>query len=433
MNMPVEVYKYMLPSIALIIAFIISKRSIPIIRLILERKKLMEKPDSPRKIHKEPVPALGGVAIFASIIITYAIVAIWLENWQLYPFLIGGLCMLFFVGLKDDLLVLSAKKKLFIQITAPALVVIGGGVYVEGFGGLFGIHELPVWIAIPFTLYIFVVIINAYNLIDGLDGLAGGVGMIVSLYCGVWFIVVGLIPHAVLSFSLTGALLGFLWYNWSPAKIFMGDTGSMVVGFIFATLIVKMIQFGMNAEYAPLQNIKPVVAMALLTVPLYDTIRVFMLRIAQKKSPFSSGTDHIHHILLNMSGTHSRSSVYLFIANIVVLTFVISLSKLPVDVLFVLTLGLCLMIFPTIGLKRRLLLKLGVLSINPDMKNGSNGSWNVKMVNGFSPLKLQLPQWEIQPNLTNGYTNQVVDNGNGKRTQEKKSDPAHLQESSVES
>ena len=411
----------LVPVTGMLIAYLIVIRAIPIIRMIIHRKKLLEIPDGHRKIHDEPIPSLGGVAIFASVLITFAIMAIWTDTWPLYPFLIGGLCMLFFSGLKDDLLVINARKKLLIQLLAPALVVVGGGVYIDSFGGLFGINSLPVWIAIPFTLYIFVVIVNAYNLIDGIDGLAGGIGVIIALFLGGWFIAADLMPHAVLAFILAGALIGFLRFNWQPATIFMGDTGSLVVGFIIATLTVKMLQTGLANPGAPFHTIMPVIAMALLAIPLYDTLRVFILRIRRGESPFNSGTDHIHHQLLGISGCHGKTAIYLFAANILVLLFVIAFKSLPLTLLFMLTLGFTLMLLPTAGIKRKLLVKLGIFTLNPKPANGSNGSnGHIKLVNGFSPRKLKLPQWEIPEELEHFDLEALTgNNGDGEKEGEK--------------
>ena len=415
MNVSTEFTQFLIPAAGMLIAYLIVRRAIPIITVIIKKKKLLEMPDGHRKIHDEPVPSLGGVAIFASVLITFAILAMWTGTWSLYPFLTGGLCMLFFSGLKDDLLDISANKKLIIQLLAPALIVLGGGVYIESFGGLFGINGLPVWLAVPFSIYIFVVIVNAYNLIDGIDGLAGGIGVIISLFLGGWFIAVGLMSQAVLAFILAGALIGFLRFNWRPATIFMGDTGSLVVGFIIATLIVKMLQTGIANPAAPFHEIMPVIALALLAIPLYDTLRVFILRVKRGESPFNSGTDHIHHQLLGISGCHGKTAIYLFAANILVLLFVIAFQSLPLTLLFVLALGFTLMILPTAGIKRRLLVKLGIFSLNPKPSNGSNGNnGQFKLVNGFSPGKFEFPRWEIPEELVHFDLEALTgNNGNG--------------------
>ncbi len=411
-------YHLLLPVAGLLIAGYITRRIIPIIIYVVKHKKWLDMPDDGRKNHAEPVPALGGVAIFVSLLITFAIMALLLDNWTVYPFLAGALCLLFFAGLKDDLLVINPKKKIMIQILAPALVVAGGGVYIESFSGLFGIQTLPVWLAVSFTIFVYVVIINAYNLIDGIDGLAGGIGVIIALVSGGWFLTAGMLPQAVLAFCLAGSLLGFIRFNWQPASIFMGDTGSMVTGFVLAFLIVEMLQTGMTATTAPFHHIIPLFAMALLAVPLYDTLRVFILRIARGQSPFTAGRDHIHHALLAMSGSHGRASAYLYLANIAVLMFVIAFAALPAGLLFGLTLILCLVIFPTVGIKRRLLGKIGAGLFKPEPTNGM-----LRNIIGAEASRVTMPQMEIRFDRGYSEVETGADNGSDNNTVEVQESP----------
>ncbi len=406
-----EIQNFLFPIAGLIIACIVTLRSIPIIKLILTEKQVFDMQDSLRKLHAGPIPSLGGVAIFAAVLIAFSIIAVAMETWSFYPVLAGALSILFFTGLKDDLLVLCPKKKLLMQFTASSLLVIGGELYIESFGGLFGIYGVPIWFSIPFTIFVLTVIVNAYNLIDGIDGLAGVVGLVATIFLGSWFIAAGLIPYAVFSFCIAGALLGFLRFNWRPASILMGDTGAMVTGFIIGFLTISMLQTGMAMNSAPVGQILPVFAMALLSVPLYDTIRVFSLRIARGTSPFTAGTDHVHHVLLSIYRSHKVTAVHLLIANVVVVLFVILFSALPINILYILSVGLCLVVFPTIGMKTRVLLKLNTLLLNTKPTNGMNGR-KEKQITVISPRNIQARKWNHDDTLereSSGYSKHLKD------------------------
>src|SRR6056297_2988606 len=282
--MNIEFLMRVVPAVftSVIVCFI----SIPVIIKIASVKQLLDEPDQNRKIHKEVVPTLGGIGIFAAFIISFSIwgSAATLES---YPFFVAGLFMLLLVGIKDDILSLSPNKKLLIQLIAATEIVIGGGVVLTDFGGILGIYQVPWFMGAGITILAFVSLINAINLIDGIDGLAGGIGIVVSSILGIWFWHTGFVALSVLAFSLSGALIGFLIYNVHPAKIFMGDTGSMAVGFILSYLVIQflisnnsVVNSGWYIENAP------VFAISLLIIPIVDTLRVFTLRVASGKSPF---------------------------------------------------------------------------------------------------------------------------------------------------
>ena len=218
----------------------------------------------------------------------------------------GGItiiAVLFAIGMMDDLKNLSARYKFSIQV-AVALLIAFSGVRITSFNGLLGIHELPLTAQYTFTILAITGITNAFNLIDGIDGLAGGLGFMSLVILGLFLNMSGDANKAVLAFSLGGGLLGFLYYNFNPAKIFMGDTGSLVLGFVISVLCVLLIQMNSlpGTNFIPHA---PVFAMSIVAIPVFDTLRVFSLRIWQGKSPFTPDKSHIHHLLTNNGWSHS--------------------------------------------------------------------------------------------------------------------------------
>lgn len=338
-------------------AYLISYISIPAIKKASEDKHLFDHPDQGRKIHVKAIPTLGGVAIFLAFLISYSL-SPFSNDFQGFSYFVGAILILFFAGLKDDLVTLSPVKKLMAQLVAGGLVVVGCGAIVTDFHGIMGIREISVWAGMPISLFTIVVVINAVNLIDGIDGLAGGIGTLASLLFGTGFLLVGELPMAVFSFALAGALLGFLRYNFSPASIFMGDTGSMLIGFLLSIQALYFLNLGAFSEFQGiLLTSTPLFVVAILAFPLYDTLRVTIKRIRRGKSMFTPGQDHVHHELLRVGMSHRGASLVLYMSSavIVLLAGVISLSEMNVNVQMAAVIGCCLAIYPTNGFKRRML------------------------------------------------------------------------------
>ncbi|MEO7766510.1 MAG: MraY family glycosyltransferase, partial [Ferruginibacter sp.] len=222
----------------------------------------------------------------------------------------------FFLGIKDDILILSAAKKFIGQLVAAGIIIKFGGVQITNMHGFLGINEIPPIASIIFTLFTVVVIVNSFNLIDGVDGLAGCLGLLTAVVFGTYFSYVGQTIYAVMAFSMAGSLIGFLMYNFSPAKIFMGDTGSLLIGLINSIMVVKFINIAGNESMRlPLQA-APAIGIAILIVPLFDTLRVFSLRILDKRSPFSPDRTHVHHFLLDLGFSHRKVTLLCVATNI---------------------------------------------------------------------------------------------------------------------
>jgi UDP-GlcNAc:undecaprenyl-phosphate GlcNAc-1-phosphate transferase len=291
--------------------------AIPSIITVAKQKGLYDKPDH-RKLHSNKIPRLGGLAIIAGFSIAVSVWGVPMEISSRLQYMQAALIILFFSGLKDDVVAMSPMKKLSSQLLATALVVIGEDIRVTSFYGLFGVDAIPVWLSYGLSIFTIVVITNAFNLIDGIDGLAGGLGFIISVTFGLWFNFIDQVGWSIISFALSGALLGFLVFNFNPAKIFMGDAGSLSTGFLLAILAIKFIEFN-NPSVQNYYKITtaPVIAIAILIIPLFDTIRVFIIRALKRKSPFSADRNHLHHLLLNTGLGHKEVSLLLYIVNIV--------------------------------------------------------------------------------------------------------------------
>ena len=204
-----------------------------------------------------------------------------------------------------------------------------------------GIYQVPFWFSILLTIFTILVIINAYNLIDGIDGLAGGIGAIASFTFGLWFYNYNQFSLCILSFSLFSALLAFLVYNFSPANIFMGDTGSLVVGIILAVLTVNFVELSFDStpfEF-PFRS-SPAMAIAILIYPLTDLMRVFMIRLIKRRSPFHADRNHIHHFLLDLGLTHREVSLTLYLVNIGFILLALTMRNVSSLALLIILMGL---------------------------------------------------------------------------------------------
>jgi UDP-N-acetylmuramyl pentapeptide phosphotransferase/UDP-N-acetylglucosamine-1-phosphate transferase len=231
-------------------------------------------------------------------------------------YIVAAIIILFFIGVKDDILIISASKKFIGQLLAATIVIKFADINITDMYGFLGIHELSPTISFLLSLFTIVVITNSFNLIDGVDGLAGSLSLLSSLIFGLYFWQTGQNLFAIMAFSLTGSLIAFLIFNFSPARIFMGDTGSLLIGLLNAIFVIKFISIAADPQSALPLDSAPAIGFAILIVPLFDTLRVFTLRILKRRSPFSPDKNHIHHFLLDIGFSH-RSIVFLCVgANI---------------------------------------------------------------------------------------------------------------------
>ncbi|SMD44634.1 UDP-N-acetylmuramyl pentapeptide phosphotransferase/UDP-N-acetylglucosamine-1-phosphate transferase [Aquiflexum balticum DSM 16537] len=294
-------------STAFLIGFLIT----PIIILILKKMELMDRPGG-RKIHSGFIPSMGGISFVAA---TFVAVLSWLDGQFITEirFLLAAFGLMFFVGLRDDMVNMSAFQKLAGQFIAAYLVVVMADIRLTGLYGFMGIYDLPIWISYFISFFTILVLTNSFNLIDGIDGLAGSISLVTFLFLGWWFYDVGLTSYATFSLILVGAVLSFLVYNWHPAKIFMGDTGSLSLGFALAVLTVLFIdKNGTMASFEGWKFNAPIASgVALLIIPIYDTSRIFIKRTLNGKSPMEPDKSHVHHFLLRMGLRHDQVTLTL--------------------------------------------------------------------------------------------------------------------------
>jgi len=268
-----------------------------------------------RASHEGSVPIFGGIAIFSGIIFS---LLFWTELASI-QFIIASLLIVFFVGVIDDLLSLTPFKKIIGQIISILIVIYLGEIQIDNMHGVLGVYELPDIIATLFTGFVVIVITNGFNLIDGVDGLACGVGIISSFCFGIIALLMNQLDMAMIAFSLMGALLAFLKYNFHPARIFMGDTGSLVVGMILSVLAINIIRHGLVTENFGLPNKGPLLAIVFLAIPLFDSLRVFIVRLSVGRNPLSPGRGHIHHALLDLGFGHIRTTFTLYLVSLLLI------------------------------------------------------------------------------------------------------------------
>jgi UDP-N-acetylmuramyl pentapeptide phosphotransferase/UDP-N-acetylglucosamine-1-phosphate transferase len=300
-----------------IIAIIITLLIIPVIIVIAKKKKLYDEPDDKRKFHNQPIPSLGGLGMFVGFILSILLTVNFAADAPEFQFYIAAFLLIFFLGIKDDIMVLSATKKFAGQLLVAGILIYKSNLVISNMNGLFGVYAMNPFCSYTLTIFAIVVIINAFNLIDGVDGLAGGLGLISSLIFAIFFLINQNIPYAVLGFSFAGCLLAFLYYNFHPARIFMGDTGSLLIGLVNSILVIKFIQEGSTYTSYPV-TAAPAVGFGILLLPLMDTLRVFTIRVMQGRSPFSPDRNHIHHLFLSRGFNHKSVTLICALTTILV-------------------------------------------------------------------------------------------------------------------
>ncbi len=295
-------YKFAL--LCFITAFVVTLITIPPIISLIKKHKLYDMPNA-RKEHSSPIPTMGGIAIIAGMMTA-------LFLWFPFSNAVGQISFFFSItvllglGMMDDLKDLSPTYKFIVQAGLAALIALSG-IRITSFEGLFGIDELPLMAQYTFTFLAIVGITNAFNLIDGIDGLAGGLGFMSLVILGMFLTMSGDVSTALIAFALSGGILAFMYFNLNPARIFMGDTGSLVLGFVVAILCIRLMQVNVLVSNPVLPH-APVFVLSIVLIPVFDTIRVFATRIWKGHSPFIADRTHIHHLLTNQGFSHGFAS-----------------------------------------------------------------------------------------------------------------------------
>ncbi|HVZ56875.1 MAG TPA: MraY family glycosyltransferase [Chitinophagaceae bacterium] len=320
------------------VAFFITFLAIPVVMQVAEIKKLYDIPDQ-RKLHKQPIPSLGGIAIFAGFLLA-SLLSISAFNNPEFQYFFAAAFVIFLLGLKDDLVILSATKKIAGQLVATAILVHLGGIRLTSMHGLFGFQEVPEAFSLALSYLTIIVVMNSFNLIDGVDGLAGSLGIMTMLVFGIYFFLAEEPAYSLLAFALAGSLLAFLIFNHHPAKIFMGDSGSLMIGLVSAILVIRFINLADSPGALVPVGSSVAVGFAVLMVPLFDTLRVFSIRIFKGISPFTPDRNHIHHLMIDRGMNPPAVTLSCLAINLLFLTAAFLLKGMGATNLLLILLGI---------------------------------------------------------------------------------------------
>lgn len=315
----------------IIAAFTLTYFLLPFVIRIAHNNNLYDIPDE-RKLHNQKISSLGGIAIFTGLILSVLLVADSTKYNSEFQYLIAAFFVIFLIGVIDDIFYLKAWKKILGQLLVTAMLTFKGGLLITSLHGFLGVDELSYAGSVSVSFFTILLLINSFNLIDGVDGLAGSLGLIACLFFGTIFLVNNALPYAVLSFAMCGALLGFLMYNFPPAKIFMGDSGSTIIGLMCAILAIKFIE-NPFIQTSFSNNSIPAIAFGFLLIPLMDVLRVFALRIAKRQSPLAPDRNHFHHLLQNKGLTHLEVTTTLASAQFVFAVLGLLMQQLNINVI----------------------------------------------------------------------------------------------------
>lgn len=302
----------------LIGAFVLTFMLMPRIINVVKFKRLMDKPNE-RSSHSEVVPSLGGVVFYIVIVLGLYFIRPF-DKYDISGSLLPGLTILFFVGVKDDLMVIGPYTKLVAQLISISFLLVHPSFQISNFNNFLGIDSVSYLVSIPVSAFVMLFIINAFNLIDGIDGLASMVGIVIfSVFAVMFFFLERIFSLGICLISI-GSIFAFLRFNLSTdKKIFMGDTGSLILGFLIAALTIRIFSLKQNElEALPfqLENL-PLLVMSILIIPVFDTTRVFTIRLINGKTPFSADRNHIHHLMIDyLKLSHRKASFFIGLSNL---------------------------------------------------------------------------------------------------------------------
>jgi len=313
------IYYLIIVTVSVLITFL----AIPSILHVARARHLYDDVGHFRKQHDHGIPRLGGIAIFVSFTITSLLFSMTDKSLPI-NYLLTACIILFAMGLKDDLSGVNSRTKFFIQFIVASILVLFGNIRLTSMYGVFGIHDLPYWPSVALSVLTIILLVNAFNLIDGIDGLAATTGIVANGCFAALFIYIHQYQLAAVSMAMVGAIFGFLKFNITPAKIFMGDTGSMLIGLISVVMAIKFIELNkFTASTTPEIFSAPALAVAILIGPIFDTLRVFILRISSGLSPFAADRNHIHHRMLKLGFTHLQTTLILAGINLLCIGMVV--------------------------------------------------------------------------------------------------------------
>lgn len=344
------------PLASAVTSFVISFLIIPVIIKYSLEKNLVDIPGR-RKIHKKVTPSMGGIAIFIGFFVA-SLIWIDISHWRDIRMILIALFMVFFIGVRDDLVPLRPSMKLMGQVVAATILVLLFDLRLKSMYGLLGIYEIPLALSYLITVFTIIVITNSFNLIDGLDGLAGTVASISLLAFGIWFLLIGDTVFAILAFCMVGSIVAFLIFNWEPSKIFMGDTGALVAGMMLSIMAIYFINtnFNLPADHPYRFSGTVATAVCFIIIPLVDTMRIFILRMSRGQSPFTPDKSHIHHSIMRLGLTHSKTTILLGVVQLTYISLAIVLRKLDGNYMLLGVIGLSVLL--SVILDRLMIIRL---------------------------------------------------------------------------
>ena len=310
---------------------------IPIIVKVSREKGLFDNPNG-RTSHHTPTPTLGGLAVFAGVFLSTIIFTSTGSSHEM-KYIIAGMMVILFLGLNDDIIGLKPIKKLAGQLLAILFIVGFGDIRITNMHGLWGVGEMNYIMSLLVTIFLLLVLINSFNLIDGIDGLASGIGVLSALFFCIWFALSRHMDYAIFSASLIGSLMIFFVFNvfGKRNKIFLGDTGSMLIGLLIAIFVIKFLEFESSAIRIASISSAPAVAICVLIVPIFDTLRVFIVRVVTGNSPFKPDRNHLHHRLVDLTGSHLKATAIVLFVNMMFIAFGLGFQMIENHVLIFLT------------------------------------------------------------------------------------------------
>lgn len=327
-----------------ITSFLISFLLFPVIIKIFKQLKWVDVP-GPHKIHSDFVPSMGGVAILVGATLAL-LMALPLQQWITMKYFFISVALMFLIGLRDDVLALSPRQKLFSQFLPVFVLVFLDNVTLVSLYGLIPESYFPIPLLYFASLFTVIIITNAYNLIDGIDGLAGTIGFLILFFYGVWFYVADQPFLSLIALCFACALIAFLFFNWQPSSIFMGDTGALTVGLIVSYFAIRFINhnYELPGDHVAKFHASISTAICVLIIPVFDTLRVIIIRLRSMQSPFHADRNHLHHRLLALGLSHADAVKWIVGINIFFLTIALLLKSQSDFVLLPIIVIACLFI-----------------------------------------------------------------------------------------
>ena len=316
----------------------------PVLIKVLSQWKLYDSPGD-HKIHSDFKPSMGGVAIFLGSLFAL-VMSLSLADWANQRYLFISLSVMFLIGLRDDVLALTPKQKLYSQFLPVLLLVFLDNVTLNSTYGLIDLPFVPQWVIWFISIFTLIILTNAYNLIDGVDGLASSIGMVTLIFFGLWFYSIGDLVLGLVAMTFVGAILGFLFFNWQPSKIFMGDTGALMIGFLLSFMAIQFINsnYQLPADHPAKFQSSIATAICVVIVPVFDTLRVIILRLRKMQSPFKADRNHLHHQLLNLEFSHAQTVLTLVGINLGFILLAWLLRNQSDRLFLPIIIGICLII-----------------------------------------------------------------------------------------